>query len=166
MKRLVILSLSILCLASATSFAQNYSKAISANPIGLAFDLLNATYENKTSPNNSFTITGNYWSISDWTAFGIGGSYRWYFDINDGKRPIQGMFAGPKVSVGFFSWGGESYYNYSSQTWVGIGGEFGYKWVWDGFMLEPSLNLLFGVGKVEHFTVGAFGAGLSLGYAW
>ena len=169
MKRFFTLSLLVItalfCLVQMQSNAQQ-SKAISANPIGLAFNLLNATFENKTAPTNSFTISGNYWSIGDWKAYGFGGSYRWYFDLNDGKKPIQGMFVGPKVNVGFFSWGGSNYFTYNSQTYIGIGGEFGYKWVWSGFMLEPSLTLLIAAGSVDYVSVGAFGAGLSIGYAW
>ena len=160
---LVVLTLS--ALPNRTQ-AQAYSKSIGADPLGLAFGLFNATFESKISSTNSFTLFGSYWTYVDWSAYGFGGSYRWYFDLNDGKRPITGLSAGPFASVGFWTWGGPSYIDYSGGTSFAIGGEVAYKWVFGGFVVEPILRLALPVSKVNGLNYTSFGLGCTLGYAW
>jgi len=153
--------------------AQSYSKSISANPIGLAFGLFNATFESRIGANNSFTIGGYYFSFAtNWKAYGFGGSYRWYFDLNDGKRPLQGLSAGPAILFGFWSYDHPSYdpygvySNYDGGTTVAVGGEVAYKWVFGGFVVEPIFTLNFAVASVSGLTYQPYGLGVNLGYAW
>lgn len=146
---------------------KNYKQSIGANPLGLAFGLLNATYEQQLSKNNSFTVSGLYWSIGSWTAWGLGGSYRWYLLQTDtGKRPLEGFSAGPLIS--FSSWSYDYDFdivNIDEGINVAIGAEAGYKWIFgSGFMVEPTVSVSFGLTGVGDFT--PFGLGVNLGYAW
>ncbi len=169
MKRIGMMLFVFVCLYTllpGQSIAQPYSNSISANPIGLAFGVLNATYENKLSPTNSFTIFGLYYGYTDWAAFGVGGSYRWYLDINEGKRPIEGLSVGPMAEFGFWSWSGPSYITNDGGASFAIGGEVAYKWVFNKFVVEPIVRLSIPVVKIHGLTYHSFGGGVNLGYAW
>ena len=164
---LIILAVFAFAIPSKDALAQkSYNNCISANPLGLAFGLFNATYEGRLSARNSFTINANYWSLADWYAFGIGGSYRWYLTlIQDKKKPLEGLSVGPLVAVGFWKYSG-SFYSYTGQTSFAIGGEAAYKWVFDGFAVEPIIRIAFNVMHNDYFSYNAFGLGCNLGYAW
>ncbi len=142
---------------------EKYSNGISANPIGLVFGFLNATYEFQTAPENSITISGYYWNFLGWTAYGFGGSYRFYIVKEEKKAIIEGFSFGPAASIGF--WGYESSL-YSNATSFAIGGEAAYKWVWGGFMLEPNVQLMINVLNIEGLAYRSFGLGVNIGYAW
>lgn len=142
---------------------EKYSNGISANPIGLVFGFLNATYEFQVAPENSITISGYYWNFLGWTAYGLGGSYRFYIVKEETKRIIEGFSFGPAASVGF--WGYETSL-YSNGTSLAIGGEAAYKWVWGGFMLEPNIQLMINVLNIEGLAYRSFGLGVNIGYAW
>lgn len=149
--------------------AQARDHSISADPLGLALGMLNATYEQRVGSTNSFTVYGSYWSISDWTAFGFGGSYRWYFNLNDGKTPLEGLSAGPAVTIGFWDFGGYKIFNESyGGTSIAIGGELAYKWIFNQFVVEPILRVNFNVTDVSGLgsTYRGYGLGVNLGYAW
>lgn len=155
-----------LTLPSKNLVAQSYNSAISANPIALAYGMFNATYESRMTAVNSFTISGYYWSFSNWTAFGFGGSYRWYLKlVQDKKTPLEGLSAGPAIAIGFWKWNYAGY-NYSGGTSIAIGGEAAYKWVFDGFVVEPILQIMFNVANIEGLDYRPFGAGVNIGYAW
>ncbi len=167
--RLGLLSITLcalICLSTGRTAAQNYKNSISADPISLAWGFLNLTYENRIGATNSFTVFGSYWSYSNWTAFGIGGSYRWYFEIGDAKRPLQGLSAGPLVSFGFWDYATSSVHSYSGGTSAAIGGELAYKWVFGGFVVEPILRLAFNLASISGLDYRAYGLGVNLGYAW
>ncbi|MBI5325257.1 MAG: hypothetical protein HZB41_08310 [Ignavibacteriae bacterium] len=168
-KLFVVLIIAVIALAIPTksTYAQ-YNNAISANPIGLAFGLFNATYETRVSANNSFTVSGYYWKLLDWTAFGFGGSYRWYLKLlTDNKKPLEGLSAGPAIALGFWKWDGPyGSLVYDGGTSIAIGGEVAYKWVFDGFVVEPIINIMFNVASLSGLTYQPFGAGVNLGYAW
>lgn len=147
---------------------KSYSQSIIANPLGLAFGMFNATYEQRVTETNSFTVNGYYWSFLDWQAYGFGGSYRWYLSpFDDGKKILEGFSFGPVVAVGFWSWDGMVTDLYDGGTSINIGAEAAYKWVWGGFVLEPSISLLFNVSSISGLdSYSPFGLGLGLGYAW
>lgn len=157
-----------LSLPSKGLMAQSYNNAISVNPIALAFGMFNATYESRLSAANSFTVSGYYWGYSSWKAYGFGGSYRWYLKLlQDNKKPLEGLSAGPAIAIGFWSWGGETYFGaYDGGTSIAIGGEAAYKWVFDGFVVEPILQFMFNVASITGLSYQPFGAGVNLGYAW
>lgn len=153
--------------ADAQKVTKRYHQSISANPVGLIFGILNATYEQQISAKNTFTVNGLYWSIGNWTAFGIGGSYRWYIlESETNKKPIEGLSVGPTIS--FSSWSFDTDFgslDVDEGLNVALGGEVAYKWVFgSGFTVEPILSFSFGVTGVGDLT--PFGAGVNLGYAW
>lgn len=149
--------------ANAQKKVMNYTKSISANPLFLAFGLLNATYEQQIAPTNSFTVFGSYSSFASWTAFGLGGTYRWYI-MPDQEQPIKGLSAGPLV--GFEMWSYETDV-YESSVSLAIGGEIAYKWVFDGgFTVEPVAQIKFNLLDVEGLTYRPVAVGVNLGYAW
>lgn len=165
----MILAFVFFAVATNNSFAakSSYSQSITANPLGLAFGLLNATYEQQLSPNNSFTVSGYYFSITDWNAYGIGGSYRWYIDLfKTRQKPIEGFSVGPKAGFSFWGWDGITGI-YDDGMTITIGGEALYKWVWDGFALEVGINLDFPVIKPKGLSgLTPFGLVAAVGYAW
>jgi hypothetical protein len=166
MKFKITIAIFALCMVCSTNlWAQRYTHSISADPISLAFGVFNATYEWQTAPINSFTIFGEYWSFVDWSAYGIGASYRWYPHLfEDGKKPLEGFSVGPRIDISFWNWGGYTGLN-NNYTSIGIGGEAAYKWVFGGFVVEPLIVINIPILKIV-YTYGAFGPGVNLGYAW
>lgn len=144
---------------------KRYHQSIAANPLGLAFGLLNATYEHQVSANNTFTVSGYYWSFADWTAIGFGGSYRWYI-LKDGPSPIEGFSFGPAVSFSSWDYGIDGLSAYDGGINLSIGAEAAYKWVFDGFVVEPIISLSFGILDIDGLSYRPLGAGVNLGYAW
>lgn len=173
MKKLSTLLIAVLLLAilsTANTFAQKkvkYNQSISANPLGLLFGVFNANYEQQIAPKNSFTINGSYLSYQDWAAGSIGGSYRFYL-LQEDVRAIQGFSFGPMAQIAFWSWGGPASYSYEGGTVLYIGAEAAYKWVFSGgFMVEPILQLRFGVNQLEGLGgFSSYALGVNLGYAW
>ena len=166
---LIIIAVAAISIPSKNALAISYNNAISANPLGLAFGIFNATYENRISAGNSFTIYASYWSYVDWAAYGLGGSYRWYLNnlVQNNKKPLEGLSAGPAISIGFWKWSGSSIYNnYGNGTSVSIGGEAAYKWVFSGFVVEPIISISFNLVNINGLIYKPFGLGCNLGYAW
>lgn len=155
-----------LTISLSDTFAQRvvrkYNQSISANPIGLAFGLFNATYEQALNAENSFTVGANYWGYAGWTAFGISGSYRWYL-FQDSEKMLKGLSFGPLVSFGMWGYENDTYANSTS---LSVGGEIAYKWVFDGFVVEPNAQISFNVLSIDGLSYRPFGIGVSLGYAW
>jgi hypothetical protein len=162
----IILSLALVVLLAASSSMQaKFNQSISGNPISLAFGLFNATYEQQIAPKNSFTVFGSYWSYSDWTAGGFGGSYRFYL-IQETTRAIEGFSFGPFASVAFWSWNGYGY-SYDGGTSIAIGAEAAYKWVFSGgFMVEPIVQISFPLTNITGLSYHGTSVGVNLGYAW
>ncbi|MBE2189675.1 MAG: DUF3575 domain-containing protein [Candidatus Kapabacteria bacterium] len=148
----------------AQRIVKNYNQSIGVNPIGLAFQFFNARYEQQVSAENSFTVDAIYWGPKSWSAFGVGGSYRWYlFQEND--KALRGFSFGPTVSIGF--WSSEKN-NYPGGTSLGLGADASYKWVFDGgFVVEPTFGVNFNVLKIDGLdTYPSILPGVVLGYAW
>lgn len=164
-----LLSIVFISLLSSSSLFARYNNAISINPFDFIFDKsINFTYEQKTSANNSFTILASLLSQHKyWQGFGVGASYRWYFDFaNQRKAPIQNFSIGPFMMLRFVSWHGPKKDDYHSGSYFLFGGEFAHKWVFDGFLVEPILRLGFGVNDVKGYSYPGWGLGVNLGYAW
>lgn len=168
LKSIFVSMLIMLCfgLSSTGNAREVYSNSISANPLGLAFGILNATYETQLSVQNSLTISGYYYSwAADWAAYGIGGSYRWYIVKEQGKRIIEGFSFGPMAAFSFWSWTGAGTFDGGSTLSIGIEGA--YKWVFGGFVVEPILTISFPVSRFSGApTYQSYGLGVNLGYAW
>jgi hypothetical protein len=144
-------------------FVRNYNSSITANPIGLAFGVINATYENQIAEKNSYTLFANFWSFGGWSAFGVGGSYRWYYPIDD-ELPITGLGFGPVAALEFWDYDGAIY---NGGMTIAIGGEAAYKLVLDGgFTIEPIFRLAINVIGIKGLSYRPYSLGVNLGYSW
>lgn len=169
MKKLLVVSALILTFALSNVSAQ-YSRAISVDPIDfLVSKVFNATYEHQLSEKNSFTVFASYYSYSEWwSAYGIGGSYRWYLTgvLNDDKTPIEGLSVGPMAKISFWSWDGPSYFSWDGGTYIVIGAEAAYKFNFGNWFVEPIIRLGFAVSDLDGLGYDPFGGGVNVGYAW
>lgn len=127
---------------------------------------LDVTFEYKLSPKNSFTISGLYIPYNDrWSGFGLGVSYRWYFDLfKEGKKSLNGFSFGPMARA---SWWSDDLKIHDDETFFSIGGEVAYKWVFSGgWTVEPIIRLSFGVSEISGLGYEPIGAGINVGYTW
>ncbi len=181
MKKFSVILLLLLIITNFTD-AQEAKQAITANPIGLVFGIFNAQYEFALTGVNSLALRGNYvgYKIGDYSnsAFGIGCSYRWYMGES---KPITGWWLQPSVDILFWTakWttleiSGTYPFFYKevdkeeTVTFIGIGGDGGYKWNWDGFCLELSGGIRYYIGEIAGLSFGgvAPSLGVGVGYAW
>ncbi len=145
------------------------SYSLTVDPIDfLVSKTLNATFEFKLNPKNSFTINGSYYAYSDWwKGYGLGASYRWYIDLfNEGKKALNGFSVGPMVRASWWTYefGG---YKADTEMYVAIGAEAAYKWVFSGgWTIEPIVRLGFGVTDVTGLGYEGYGGGVNIGYTW
>lgn len=146
----------VFCFGCASVNAQSLIKA---NPFGLAFGVLNASYENFVSDNASFTLRANFYSRKlggvRFTGFGAGGGYRFY--LSDNERP-KGLYVGPIANIATISTNDEVNDGYALIT---IGGIIGYQLrLSDRFYMDFSVGPTYGIitGSVDD-DFDAFGAG-------
>jgi hypothetical protein len=169
-KLIIVLAAVLLISVSANAQRGNYSQAIKANPLGLALGIFNAEYEFRLGTNNSLGISGNYWTLfSDWNAYGVGATYKWYFDaFNTGANALAGLGVGPALSADFWTYNtGAGLFNYDGGTTFRVGAEATYKWIFGGFVVEPGMNFMFVVSEVTGLgTISPFGIIFNIGYAW
>jgi len=138
-------------------------QAIKANPIGLAFGVANAGYEFSVKEDQTATVAGIYYSISEISGFGLGAEYRFYFSS---KEALRGWHAGP--SVGYLSLG-DNFDN--SASFFTIGGEIGHQWILgDHFLIDTFAGVGYLAGGADDLQVSlsstAITLGVSIGYAW
>jgi len=141
---------------------RNYNESITANPLALAFGILNVNYEMQVSRENSFAIGGTYYGYQGWTGFGVSGTYKWYL-FQDAEKAIKGFGFGPSVSVGYIGYRDDTYDN---RLTLAIGGEATYKWILDDFVLEPVFGVNYNVLVDDGMDWRFFYLGVNLGYAW
>jgi len=161
----------VLSLTSQEAMAQtrpaagSYSNAITVDPLSLLIlRVLNVQYEFKTAPQQSGAVRALIVpSYSDYNAFGVGGTYRFYLG---NSRAIQRFSLGPALDLYFFR---NSVLDRTA-TIASIAAEANYKWIFDDFVLEPNASLRFyiagdqGVGSA--FSGVGIGLGVNIGYAW
>jgi hypothetical protein len=164
---LIIVSVLLLVPTNTTAQKATYNQCIGGNPLGLLFGVLSVVYEQKVQPKNTFVVAGYYWNYSNWSAYGIGGSYRWYLKpFEDKKRCIEGFSIGPTIGLNFWSYNGV-YQNDWGGTSFSIGAQVAYKWVWDGFYLEPTFEFSIPISNPRgDFNYHSYGLGATIGYAW
>lgn len=170
MKKLLVVSALILTFALSNVSAQ-YSRAISVDPIDfLVSKVFNATYEHQLSEKNSFTVFASYYSYSEWwSAYGIGGSYRWYLTgvLNDDKTPIEGLSVGPMAKISFWDYSGSDPLGViDGGSLIVIGAEAAYKFNFGNWFVEPILRLGFAVSELDYLGYDPLGGGVNVGYAW
>ena len=166
----------VLLLSAPMLTAQNYRNALSVNPLGLLFNRASVQYEMSLSGENSVAGRVNFLmreiSGYDVSAFGLGGTYRWYLPP---YRAIDGLWVGPSLDILFLKW--KYVKEEISQTFFSVGGEVGYKYFFDQLFIEPNFGLVFTIGQaktssqVNPITLDygdgiGYEFGLSLGYAW
>ena len=138
-------------------------QAIKANPVGLVFGIANVGYEFSINDNETLTIAGLYYNISDVSGFGAGLEYRRYFSTDDALR---GWHAGP--SAGYYSL--EDNFDNSGGLLI-VGAEAGHQWIFgEHFVLDVFAGLSFVTARSDNraITVNntSIGLGVSIGYAW
>jgi hypothetical protein len=134
------------------------TQVISVDPVGLILAApLIVQYEYKTGPVNSWAFRGLWWPYGinngyDWSAFGVGGAYRFY--VAD-SRALTGLNIAPVAEVFFFH-GSNLAINGQARTGIAvwIGGDVGYKWIFDDFSVEPMLGLRIGMGPSQSGSTG------------
>jgi hypothetical protein len=141
---------------------KNYNEAVTANPLALAFGILNVNYEMQVSKDNSLVLGATYLGYQGWSGFGVSGIYKWYM-FQDQDKAIKGFGFGPSASVSFLNYENSSY---SSRMALSIGGEASYKWIIDDFVLEPVFGLNYNVLSEAGLDWRPFYLGVNLGYAW
>ncbi|MFP4369201.1 MAG: hypothetical protein ACLFR2_06455 [Candidatus Kapaibacterium sp.] len=158
-----VLIASVLVLSPLNSSAKNYLYSITADPIRfLGFDELVVTYEQQIARANSFTVLGSYHSIGGLTAFGLGGSYRFYL-LEDNAQPIEGFSAGPVLQMQYWSHDQEAI---DDSFVLAVGAEAAYKFVIQSFTIEPNIRAVYDVVTFDALTYEYFAFGLNLGYSW
>lgn len=147
----------VLCLGYTSISAQSLIKA---NPFGLAFGVLNASYEKFVSDNTSFTVRANFYSRKlggvRFTGFGAGGGYRFY--LSDNERP-KGLYVGPIANIATISTDDNDVRSYALIT---IGGVIGYQLrLSDRFYMDFNVGPTYGIitGNNINDDFDAFGAG-------
>ncbi len=162
----LFIAVTFLLISFNTAYAQrmikNYNEAITVNPLGLAFGILNVNYEMQVSRENSLTIGGVYLGYQGWTGLGINGSYKWYL-FQDEDKAIKGFSFGPTVSVTFLNYENNTY---NDRMGLAIGGEATYKWIIDDFVIEPVFGINFNVLNESGLDWRPYYLGVNVGYAW
>ncbi|MCX8057358.1 MAG: DUF3575 domain-containing protein [Ignavibacteria bacterium] len=165
MKKIVFL---FLLLFSASTFAQ--SKAITVNPIGLFWGALNVQYEFRYDVDNSIALRANFvgYDIGSFSnsAFGLGGTLRWYHS----RKPVVGLWYGPSADILFWTAKEKSLIapDTFTSSFLGLGGDIGYKWNFNQFAVEIYGGLRYYFGEITGLSFGGASliAGLNLGYIW
>ncbi|NPV12000.1 MAG: DUF3575 domain-containing protein [Ignavibacteria bacterium] len=145
-------------------------KAIMVNPLGLFWGVMNVQYEFKYKNENSIALRANFvgYDIGSFSnsAFGLGGSYRWYSKT----RPVVGLWYGPSADLLFWSAKEKNRAMPSTyrNSFLGIGGDIGYKWNFNQFGLEIFGGLRYYFGEIAGLSFGGVSiiGGVSLGYLW
>ena len=141
-----------------------------------SWNTIYAHYETKLTNKNGLGINAHlgwygtsYWG---WTTFGVGAEYNWYFQ---GGHALNGLFAGPAaylqlVSYSYDDFYFSSYYEDATTFSLGIGGQAGYRWIWEnGLTASIKLGLYLNLGGSTEYTdfdVFAPRPGGAIGYAW
>ena len=153
------------------SFAQEKTKVIKTNPLGLAFGNFNVTYETVISESSSLLFDASYMYKLfgvEVNTFGVGAAYRYYFTHASKELPT-GFYVNPQAGISFGSTEGDVGF-----TAFSVGAEVGYQWSWDsGFTLDlgigPNYTTISGdVEEVDFDSTSGIlpSATLAVGYAF
>jgi len=158
---------------SAVENITSKDKVISVNLVSLTYGRVNASLEFKMEPNNSFTLTAGYWDRgSDWYAFNVGASYKWYIDaFEENKKSLNGLAVGPRLDFYYNDYNGtiSNIYNPEGYPIFMVGAEASYKWVFgEGkYAIEPNFSFGFPVNKKKgEKAMQQYGFGINLGYCF
>lgn len=158
--------------ASAIEYTTANDDVVSINPFSLIWGQLNAQWEHKMGTNNSISGNAGLWmQESDWNAFNIGASYKWYLDLfEEGKKSLNGLAVGPRIDMAYW---------FNSTDWqpglerdnfvsFGIGGEVSYKWVFGSgkWAVEPVIKYTIPLVKKDYVSPNDYGLGVNIGYCF
>lgn len=172
-KKLSISIIVLMIFVSLTNFSQaqkttnRFENAISVDPVDLLIGkTLSVTYEHQVAKINTITGSVLYARYDEhWSAFGIGACYRWYpLFLDDGKKPIEGLSVGPMARLLFFNFSNGPVSE--NDTYIVIGGDAAYKWIFDKWVVEPVFHLGIGLTSITGLGYNGWGLGVNLGYAW
>jgi len=148
-----------------------FNNSLTANPLALAFGSFPITYEKALKGNNTMTCNFTYSSYDGWSAYNIGGSYRWYLLTTNKYKPNEGFSAGPNILLGYWDADSEKSDGMEPGFMVAIGVEAAYKLIIDkGFTIEPIVQFNIPIkGKdaapnIQNYK--ALSLGINLGYSW
>lgn len=193
---LAVLLLIIVPMAQAKTIAQkaaavategsdvaSQKNVVTVNPLGLIFGLWNARYERALGDSAGIGLGLNYWGfgLTDWKYSILGGQLDYNFYLE--KHALTGWFVGPHLGIQVasisYKWINlitlEETNDTASSVFVNIGGQGGYRWIWNGgFTLALSGSLGYNAGS--SVTIGGvtstgfggigFGAAADIGYAF
>lgn len=175
---LPIVAGAILCTAAAGHAEGEKNNVFGLNPLGLIFNMYSGDYARFIQDGKAeIDVPFFFWQpIDELTMFSVGAKYRLHL-----KGQPEGPFVGGGVGVGYVSWEFSSWdenFNPTTEEITGVTvtpvAELGYRWIWgSGFTMAPSVELGYGVGKVESESgtvpstdPSGFQWGLNLGLGW
>lgn len=138
MKKLLLALVVCGLFITSNGVAQERTKVVKTNPLGLAFGNFNVAYEMVMNESSSLIFDVSYmyelFGIKVNT-FGVGAAYRYYF-THASKEVPTGFYVNPQVGLSFGSAEGDVGF-----TTIGIGAELGYQWAWEsGFTLDLGIG--------------------------
>lgn len=160
---ILFLALILVLLMANVSMAAG-DQTVMVNPLGLLFGIFNGVYEKSLGDQNSFLVSGNYFSwelLGDkLTGLGVGGGYRMYL----GDEDFSGFFGQGTAGVSFVK------APEVSSTAFDVGALVGFKWLFNhGFTMEAGAGATMLFGSIEGYdSFGGLSPALqfSLGYTW
>lgn len=141
------------------SLSNAQSKIIKVNPLGLAFGIANAGFEFKTAENQSLTVSGISYNISEITGVGVGAEYRFYIS----GEALKDWHTVP--SIGFFSLEDDAN-NFATVFSIAV--EAGHQWIFgEHFALDifAGYGFIAGDNTLNNLNQTSLSLGVSLGYA-
>lgn len=182
MKKLIV-ALAVVCFVGGNVFAAKNS--VTTNVLGMAIGAVNGIYEFEYGDKETVGVGVSMWGLTSgswkFSSTSLGADYNIY---KSGKK-FEGFYVGPSVWLNMVSAEYKSLTLNNALQWVAtiekasgtffmLGGNLGYKWLWDGgFTLGTGLGVGYTVGSMEvggeKAPYGGFGLSrfaLDIGYAW
>lgn len=172
-KNFLFLFVAVALLFGVPKTAKSYTNSLSTDVITLLNNrVFNIRYETVLSKTNSAVFDlalDTKWE--NVVGFQVAGMYRWYLrDVFPVKTSgLEGFNLGAQLVLGGYVWDYPVSYNHSEKQtdfFFQIGGEAAYKWVFDGFQVEPRINLGIPLVKESYYSNFYWTVGVNLGYAW
>lgn len=147
-----------------------YNNTVSVNPVALAFEYLQVTYEHRLTSRkeNSITAYFSWANYGGYNGLDLGGSYRWYVKSLSKYRPLEGFSFGPTATVGYWSPASDASQSDPSGVAIALGAEAAYKVVFQkGITFEPYVAARFNVlHPKDKFEYKPLCIGVNLGYSF
>jgi hypothetical protein len=149
-------------------------KTVSTDVVGTLSGSLNVQYEKPLDKTSSLllgaALIDSDEDDTDYSGFGFSGGYRCYINgkMNYQAKDFEGFFGEGIAGVSMLDL--ECYDDQSDETYLSVGGLFGFKYIFDsGFTAEAAAGLVYVIGDDFHdYEVEGINAVISLkaGYTW